>query len=107
MFKRYALDAILRRLILIGLLIGGLQVRLLPRCRLLVRLVFAALRVDALWAHEQALDWLSSHDVGVDDLIHVIERDSPVPDGFGIDDQVGAVLALVEASGLVGANSSF
>jgi hypothetical protein len=39
-----------------------------------------------------------------DDLIHVLEFDEAVPDCLGIDDDYGAMLALVEAAGLVGAN---
>jgi hypothetical protein len=39
-----------------------------------------------------------------DNLVHIFQLDEAVPDRFGIDDDHGAMLALVEAAGLVGAN---
>lgn len=42
-----------------------------------------------------------------DDLVDVFEVDGAVPDGFGIDHDDWAVLALVEAGGLVGADLVF
>jgi len=39
-----------------------------------------------------------------DDLIHIFDLHKAVPDGLGIDHDDGAVLALVEAAGLVGAD---
>ncbi|OJV41466.1 MAG: hypothetical protein BGO25_17355 [Acidobacteriales bacterium 59-55] len=38
------------------------------------------------------------------DLVHVFQLDEAVPDRLGIDDDHGAMLALVETAGLVGAN---
>jgi hypothetical protein len=40
----------------------------------------------------------------VDDLFHILQLDKTVPDRLGIDDDYGAMLALIEAAGLVGAN---
>jgi len=40
----------------------------------------------------------------IDDLVHVLHLYEAVPYGLGIDDDHGAVLALVETAGLVGAN---
>jgi len=45
--------------------------------------------------------------VGLNDLFDVVGGDTAVPDGIGIDDNGGAVLALVEASGHVGAHALF
>ena len=41
----------------------------------------------------------------MDDLFGVLGFGETVPDGLGIDDEDGAVLALVEASGLVDADA--
>ena len=43
----------------------------------------------------------------IDDLIDVGFGDVTIPDGVGIDHDVWSVLALIEAAGLIGANSSF
>jgi hypothetical protein len=52
----------------------------------------------------EARDGLSADDVGGDDFFYVIVGNVAVPDGVGIDDYGGSVFALVETSGLVGAN---
>ena len=43
----------------------------------------------------------------LDDLVDICRRDAAIPHRIGIDDDVGAMLALVEASGLVGAHCPF
>src|SRR5262245_19572827 len=50
----------------------------------------------------EPLDRLASHEVLLDDLLDVSGRDVLVPDGLGIDDDRHSVLALVQASRLVG-----
>jgi hypothetical protein len=45
--------------------------------------------------------------VGLDDLIHVRGSYIPVPNVVGVNHQIGAVFALVEAAGLVGAYPAF
>jgi hypothetical protein len=55
----------------------------------------------------QALYRFSSNDVRLDDFVYIGGRHAPVPDGFWIDDQVGPVLTLIEASGLIGPDLSF
>ena len=52
----------------------------------------------------QALDRPPSEDVGLHDLVNVLQRDVAVPDGVGINHDGGAVFALVEASRLVNAD---
>jgi hypothetical protein len=47
---------------------------------------------------------MAAHDVGFDDFVHVSLRDVSVPDGVRVDDQVRAMLALIEASSLVSAH---
>jgi hypothetical protein len=59
-----------------------------------------------IW-QSQALYWFSSNNVRFDNFVHVGGGYAPVPDGFRIDDQVGTVLALIEATGLVGSHSFF
>ena len=41
----------------------------------------------------EPFDRLPADEVLVDDLVHVIRRDSPVPDAFGVDDDRAALLA--------------
>src|SRR3954453_12969964 len=72
--------------------------------RLLSRFVIACRSVNAGILHDEPFDRPAADYVRVDDLVHVIDGDMSVPDALGIDDQVRTVLALVEASGLIGAN---
>ena len=41
-----------------------------------------------------------------DDLFDVAGSDVAVPDGLGIDDDYGTVLALVETAGVIGADGT-
>ena len=66
--------------------------------------MLAGRSVEAGVGDLQALDGLASDDVGMHDLVNVFRCDVAVPDGVGIDDDGGTVLALVEASRLVGAD---
>jgi len=69
-----------------------------------LKLVFAGWRVDTRLAHPQPLDWLPPDDVRCDDLIHIGERHATVPHPFRVNDNIGAMLALVKASRLIGSN---
>jgi hypothetical protein len=69
--------------------------------------VLAGFGVQARVRYAQALDWLSADDVRFDNFIHIGLGDVAVPDRLGIDYEVGAMLALVEAAGLVGSHSAF
>lgn len=55
----------------------------------------------------QTGDWIAADDVLVDNLFHVIRGDMSVPDRFRINHNRGAMFALVEASGLIGADFTF
>ncbi len=68
------------------------------------RTVGAALRIQARIGDDQALDRLVSEDVGLDDFVDIAGMHAAVPHGVRIDDDGGPVLALLQASGLVGAN---
>ncbi len=59
-------------------------------------------RVQAFIRNQQAFYRTSSDDVAIDDLADVGGGDASVPDGFRINDYGWPVLALIEASGLVG-----
>ena len=61
--------------------------------------------VDAGVGKAEALDGTAVEEVLLDDLFGVVRIGETVPDGFGIDDHDGAVLALVEAAGFVHANA--
>jgi hypothetical protein len=61
--------------------------------------------VEAFVGDDEALDRAASDEVLADDLRHVFGFDATVPDSLGVDDNSGAVLALIEASGLVGAHA--
>src|SRR4029453_4162680 len=52
----------------------------------------------------EALDGPAAQDVAVDDLGDVGNLHVPIPHRLGVDDDVGAVLALVEAAGGVRAH---
>ena len=61
--------------------------------------------VDAGVGKTEAFDGAAVEEVLVDDLLGVVRVGEAVPDGFGIDDEDGAVLALIEAAGLVDADA--
>ena len=60
--------------------------------------------VDALVQDSEPLDWLPVDDVALEDFVDIIELDIAVPNALGVDNHVGAVLALVKAPGRVGSN---
>lgn len=60
--------------------------------------------VQAGIGNDEPLDRLAAKDVGFDDLVDIGSGDPAVPDGVGIDHDVRAVLALVEAPRLVRAD---
>ena len=62
------------------------------------------LGIEAGIGQAKAFDGTTVQEVFVDDLPDVPEMDEAVPDGLGIDHDYGSVLALVEATGLVGAD---
>jgi len=71
------------------------------------RLAMLASRfVQAFVSDPKALDRVVSHNVGFDDFLYIRESDIAVPDCFGIDHDRGAVLALVETAGFIGANGT-
>lgn len=70
-------------------------------------LVWTARCIQARISNKQPLYRLIANDVRIDDLIDICRRDPAIPHGIRIDDDVGAMLALVEASGLVRSNGAF
>jgi hypothetical protein len=62
------------------------------------------LGVEAGVGESQALDGTAVEEMLGDYLFDVFQVDEAVPDGLGIDHDDGAVLALIEATGLVGSN---
>jgi hypothetical protein len=69
--------------------------------------VFARGGVQAFIGQSKALDWSAADDVGLDDLVDIGLGDVSIPHGLGIDDEVRAVLALIETAGLVGSHFAF
>jgi len=61
--------------------------------------------IDAGAGKAEAFDGAAVEEVLLDDLFGVAGFGETVPDGVGIDDEDGPVLALVEAAGLVDANA--
>jgi hypothetical protein len=61
--------------------------------------------IDAGAGKAEAFDRAAVEEVLLDDLFGVAGFGEAVPDGVGIDDEDGPVLALVEAAGLVDANA--
>jgi len=69
--------------------------------------VFTGRRVQAGICQAEALYRLATYDMRIDDFVDVSLGDVAVPDGVRVDHEVGAVFALVETAGLVGAYFSF
>jgi len=69
--------------------------------------VGAALAVEAGIGEQKALDRTAVNEVLADNLVNIFRVDEAVPDGVGIDDHHGTVLALVETAGFVGADFAF
>ena len=69
--------------------------------------VLAGFCVEAGILQAKPFYWPSAEDVGVDDLVDVGFCDMAIPDGVWIHDYVRAVLALIQAAGLIGAYSAF
>lgn len=69
--------------------------------------MFAGECVETLFLQHQPFHRLPADYVRRDDLIHVVQRNTAIPDRFGIDDHVRPVLALVQTSGLVCAYFAF
>jgi hypothetical protein len=67
--------------------------------------VGAVVGVEAGVGQADTIDGTAVKEVLVDDLLGVVGVGEAVPDGFGIDDQNGAVLALIEAAGLIDADT--
>ena len=65
----------------------------------------AGLGVEAFFGQAEALDRAAADEVLIDDFGGVFGADVTVPDGLRVDDDGGAVLALVEAAGFVHANA--
>jgi hypothetical protein len=66
--------------------------------------VGAALGVEAGVGEQKALDRTAVDEVLADNLVDIFRVDEAVPDGVGIDNHYGAVLALVETAEFVGAD---
>ena len=64
--------------------------------------MFACCRVEAIVGQHQALDWLASYDVRLDDFVDIGLGDLSIPDGFRIHHDVRAMFALIQTAGLVG-----
>ena len=69
--------------------------------------MLAGRRVQAFIPKPESLDWPSLQNVGLDNFVNIRQLDSSIPDGLRINNNVGAVLALIEAARLVGADSPF
>ena len=61
--------------------------------------------VDAGVGKAEALDGAAMEEVLLNDLFGIVGVGETVPDGLGINDHDGAVLALVEAAGFVDADA--
>jgi len=64
----------------------------------------AGLFIDARIGQTQPLHRPAIHQVLLHNLCGIFRLHMPIPDGLGIDDHRGPVLALVQASGLVDAH---
>lgn len=66
----------------------------------------AGLGIEAVFGNAQPLDGTAADKVLGDDFFGVFGTDIAVPHGLGIDNHVGAVLALIQAAGLVDAHAA-
>jgi hypothetical protein len=71
------------------------------------RLVFTTRGVEAGVGQHKPRHRLASDEVRLDNLIHVGRGYAAIPHGFGIDDKIRPMLALIKAPGLVGPNFAF
>jgi hypothetical protein len=69
--------------------------------------VFTRRRIEAGVGQHQSLYRPAPEDVRFDDLIYICLGDVSIPDGFGIDHNIGTVLTLIQTARLVGAYSAF
>jgi hypothetical protein len=68
--------------------------------------VGAGFGVQAGVGDAEAFDWASGDEVLGDDFVGVFGINAAIPDGIGVDDHGGAVLALVKAAGLVDSDAA-
>jgi hypothetical protein len=68
--------------------------------------MFTAAGIQALVSQPESFHRTSSHDVGFHNLVYIIQRDSSIPDCFRINHNVWPMLALIQAAGVIGANSA-
>ena len=61
--------------------------------------------VDAGVRQAETIDGTAEEEVLLNDLLSVVGVGETVPDGFGIDDQNGAVFALIQAASLIDADA--
>ena len=94
--------------------VGSTQRRGIPHgpCRTYQSLLFwsavdTGRGVQAVVVQAEAFDRLSADDVGVNDFVDVGLGDRAIPDGVRINHDIWTVLALVQASGLVGTDAAF
>ena len=67
--------------------------------------MLAGCGIDASFGQHQPFDRMSSHQMRGNNFIHVGFRDVPIPDGFRINDHGWPMFALVQAAGLVDADT--
>ena len=71
---------------------------------------FASVRavriVDAVLGNQKSLHDLAAPEVSLNDFVHIRQLDTSVPDGVRIDDDAGAVFALVQAATAIGPHRS-
>ncbi len=63
--------------------------------------------IQAVVRNYQSLHRLSADDMALDNFVHVFRGDAAIPDRFRINHYIRSVFALIEASGLIGANFAF
>src|SRR5215475_3007385 len=63
--------------------------------------------IQALLLQEQTFHGPASDNMGIDDLVYVGKGNPAIPYRFGIDHDIRSVLALIEASGMIGPHLAF
>jgi hypothetical protein len=66
--------------------------------------MLARFSVEAILSHPETGDGLAADDVRLDDFGYILQLDMSIPDAFGVDDYIGTVFALIEASRFIGSD---
>ena len=68
--------------------------------------MFTGRAIQAFVFQSEPFHWPSTYNVRFHDFLHIRQRHAAIPNRLGIDDQVRAMLALIQTSRLIRADPS-